>query len=62
VSKHDCPTYFKNKHANRKWVVKMLEKVLRFDPKIKHGQIFDLFKKDYKVTLDDNLIFKATPD
>ena len=62
VSKHDCPKYFRNKQANRKWVVKMLAKVLRFDPEIKHGQIFDLFKKDYKVIMDKNLIFRATKE
>jgi hypothetical protein len=62
VSKHDCPTDFKNKQANRKWVVKMLEKVLRYNPEIKHGQIYDLFKTDYKVILDDNMIFRATKE
>ena len=62
VSKHDCPTDFKNKQANRKWVVKMLEKVLRVNPEIKHGQIHELFKTDYKVILDDNMIFRETKE
>jgi len=55
MSKHDCPTDFKNKQANRKWVVKMLEKILRCNPDIKHGQTVDLFKTECKVILDDNL-------
>lgn len=42
------------------WGLKMLEKVLRINPEIKYGHIFDLFKIDYKVILDDNLIFRAT--
>jgi len=35
----------------------MLEKVLCINPEIKHGQIHELFKTDYKVILDDNMIF-----
>ena len=59
VREHNCPTDFKNKQANRKWVVKMLEKILRCNPDIKHGQIVDVFKSEYKVILDDNMIFRA---
>ena len=40
----------------------MLEKVLRVNPEIKHGQIHELFKTDYKVILDDNMIFRETKE
>ena len=58
-SEHICCRSFTNKQANKKWVCKKLEKRLRTQPLLKHGEAVDHMKKDYNVHLDDKMVYRA---
>ena len=45
--------------ANRKWVVKILKGKLRVLPNMNHTEIYDFFKQDYHVMLEDSKITRA---
>lgn len=59
VSEHTCSRRFKNKQANRKWVVKRLEEKIRPQPTLTYNEAFDYLKRDFGVHVDDSKIFRA---
>ncbi|GAU35824.1 hypothetical protein TSUD_56280 [Trifolium subterraneum] len=56
---HSCSLTFTNKQAARKWVVKMLVDTLRIQPSITHAEIYDYFKREFNLMLDDSKINRA---
>lgn len=59
VSEHTCSRRFKNKQANRKWVVQRLEENIRSQPTLTYNEAFDYLKRDFGVHVDDSKIFRA---
>lgn len=59
VSEHTCSRGFKNKQANRKWVVKKLEDKIRSQPSLSHREAFDFLKQEFGVHIDETKIFRA---
>lgn len=59
LNEHICSRGFKNKMANRKWVVEKLEDKIRCHPTLTHIEAFEYLKRDFGVHCDESKIFRS---
>ena len=56
VPDHTCSTVFRNKQANRKWVIEKLVRKLRKQPTLEHGEAAKYIKRKCRVQLNRTLV------